>query len=333
MAMAGVPRRKLLAGLGAAVVVLSVPGTATAGRSVPRGAVTHLSIKALEGRVRTRTASGWSNWRPLRSCRGGRTGASPTTLISLDPGVVEYELDVPRSAVITELDTTRAAVTAAPVPEFVLGDVLVRQPYLSRAAWGADESWRFTQDGTERYPAAYFPVQTLTVHHTAMAVGRDPAADLRAIYHNQAVNLDYGDVGYHLLIDPGGQVYEGRWSGQDLMPVFGPVREQGRLLMSNAAHVGGFNAGNVGVCLLGDFTNAPPRTRAVDALVAVLAALATTCRLDPLGRTNYVNPISGSTATVDTISGHRAWQPTDCPGNRWFPDLPAVRARVARRMA
>jgi len=44
--------------------------------------------------------------------------------------------------------------------------------------------------------------------------------------------------------------------------------------MSNGAHVGGFNAGNVGVALLGDLTTARPTPAARGALVQVLAALA-----------------------------------------------------------
>ncbi|MFF0018722.1 hypothetical protein [Streptomyces sp. NPDC005374] len=36
---------------------------------------------------------------------------------------------------------------------------------------------------------------------------------MRAIYRADAA--EYGDLGYHYLIDAAGQVYEGRWSGTD----------------------------------------------------------------------------------------------------------------------
>jgi hypothetical protein len=69
----------------------------------------------------------------------------------------------------------------------------------------------------------------------------------------------------------------------------------------------------------------------------VLAGLAAACRLRPTGTTNYVNPISGAQATIATICGHRAWNAanpaagaTQCPGNTFYPDLPAVRRAVAR---
>ena len=198
--------------------------------------------------------------------------------------------------------------------------------YLSRGGWGADESLRFEPDGTEKFPTAFFDVQTLTVHHTVSAnADPDPAATVRAIYFFQCITEDFGDIGYHLLIDQAGTVYEGRYSGPDRLPVFGPRRVGPRPSMVNGAHIAGFNAGNIGVALLGDLTSTGPTAAARQALVTVLAALATVTRLKPLGTTDYVNPISGATRTVSTISGHRDWAPTECPGNTFYPQLPQLR--------
>lgn len=205
--------------------------------------------------------------------------------------------------------------------------------YLSRAGWGANESLRFGPDGTEIFPPAYFDVQTLTVHHTVtLNSDPDPAATVRAIYAFQAVTETWGDIGYHLLIDEAGVVYEGRWSSSDGMPVFGPP-QVGTHQMVNGAHVAGFNAGNVGVALLGDLTATGPSWAARRSLVAVLAVLARVTDLDPLSTTDYVNPISGATRTVPTIAGHREWAATECPGNTFYPLLPAVRAEVATALS
>jgi hypothetical protein len=211
--------------------------------------------------------------------------------------------------------------------------------YLSRPAWGADESYRLKPDGTVHTPPAFFPVQSLTVHHSGFddAVA-DPAATVRAIYYNQAVVSDWGDVGYQLFIDADGRVYEGTYSDPDQVPLFGPdPGEDGRPLMVNGAHVGGFNAGNIGICLLGDFSSRLPTPAARRSLVLVLSLLSLACRLDPTGTTEYVNPINGNTATLDTIAGHRDWNlanplagATECPGNMFYPQLPAVRQEVAR---
>lgn len=206
-------------------------------------------------------------------------------------------------------------------------------PYLNRGGWGADESYRFAPDGTEILPPAYYDVQTLTVHHTVTSNNdADPAATVRAIYFDMAVKKDFGDMGYHLLIDQQGTVYEGRYSGNDSVPVFGPRRVGPRPSVVTAAHVGQMNSGNVGVALLGDLTSTQPTAAARDSLVKVLAALATATRLDPLGTTNYVNPVSGATRTVSTIAGHRDWGATECPGNSFYPVLAQVRQDVAALM-
>jgi hypothetical protein len=207
-------------------------------------------------------------------------------------------------------------------------------PYLNRAAWGANESWRFAPDGTEIWPAAFYDVQTLTVHHTVTSNNdSNPAATVRAIYYDMAVTDDFGDIGYHLLIDQAGNVYEGRYSGPDRLPVFGPRQVGPRPSMVNAAHAGGFNAGNVGIALLGDLTSVRPTAAARASLVSVLAALAAATDLDPLGTTDYVNPISEATRTVRTISGHRDWNATACPGNTFYPTLPQLREDVAALMS
>jgi hypothetical protein len=206
-------------------------------------------------------------------------------------------------------------------------------PYLDRAGWDADESYRFAPDGSELFPPAYFDVQTLTVHHTVTANNdANPAATVRAIYFHMAVTQDFGDMGYHLLIDQQGTVYEGRYSGSDSMPVFGPRRVGPHPSVVTAAHVGSMNSGNVGIALLGDLTNSGPTGAARESLVKVLAALASVTRLDPLAITNYVNPVSGATRTVPTIAGHRDWGATQCPGNSFYPVLAQVRQDVAALM-
>lgn len=186
---------------------------------------------------------------------------------------------------------------------------------------------RFAADGTELFPTAFFPVQTLTVHHTVTANDDpDPTATVQSIYEFHAVHpaAAFGDIGYHFLIDELGRVYEGRFSGTDGVPA-----HDGNEQMVNAAHVGGFNAGNIGVALLGDFTGRLPSTSARRSLARLLAALAVGHRLDALGTTAYVNPISGAQKVIRTVSGHRDWLATDCPGDAFAPMLEQLRHEVA----
>jgi hypothetical protein len=290
--------------------------------------------------VRVRFNSGWSPWQVPHGCGAGKDGANPAQLqrvLLTVPGAIGYEVAHAGSSAgvsIVELNTVSGptrGTAPAPVNTLHLGGRSAPVRYLSRAAWGADESLRFGADGTETWPPAYFPVQTLTVHHTAgVNDDPDPAATVRAIYYLHTITNGWGDVGYQLLIDQAGSVYEGRWSGTDGIPVFGSaLGPDGRPQMVNGAHAIGFNAGNIGVSLLGNFTSQLPTAAARRTLTAVLAILATVTHLNPVGITNYVNPISAATKTVNTISGHRDWNPTECPGNLFYPELPSLRTDVA----
>ena len=52
--------------------------------------------------------------------------------------------------------------------------------------------------------------------------------------------------------------------------------------------------------------------------------------LKPLGTTAYVSPIEADkTNTTNTISGHRNWAATDCPGDRFYPTLDRSGSKVA----
>jgi hypothetical protein len=248
-----------------------------------------------------------------------------------------------RPAGVTELNTVDGPARADSAPPTALtlprsSRCDWRPPYLSRAAWGADESYRYNPDGTLEAPPAFHGVQTLTVHHSGEPVAQpDPIAHIRGIYYTQAVTKDWGDIGYQLLIDAAGRIYEGTYSDGDRIPVFGPSTDANGLpAMVNGSHVLGFNAGNVGVCVLGNFMLAPPTAAAVRSLTLVLALLAKATRLDPEGTTNYVNPISGSTATLRTISSHQDWhtanpkaESTLCPGDHLYAQLPQIRRDVA----
>ncbi|MDP9019444.1 MAG: N-acetylmuramoyl-L-alanine amidase [Actinomycetota bacterium] len=223
----------------------------------------------------------------------------------------------------------------------------------SRADWGADESLRFGADGTEVWPPAHYPVQVATVHHTATKNDdSDPEATVRAIYRYHAVDNGWGDIGYHYLIDESGVVYEGRWSGSksascemeggdasDFAHETTDLDGDGVLdEMTTAAHTGGANSGNVGLALLGEFTDHPrtggdPKAAAVTALEDVLSELGQRHGLDPTGEVAYVNPVNGDQRLVDTISGHRDWTATECPGDNLFGQLPTIRTNVAAKMA
>ncbi|MFJ2257226.1 peptidoglycan recognition family protein [Streptomyces sp. NPDC087844] len=194
-----------------------------------------------------------------------------------------------------------------------------------RADWGADEAKRLTADGRESSPTRFTPVQAITVHHTATPVNDpDPAATVRAIYEQHAVSNDWGDIGYNFLIDRQGRVYEGRFSGTDGVPAHNAGDE-----VVTAFHTFGFNAGNIGIALLGDFEKEKPSARMRDSLVRLTASLAARHKLDPLAGVTYVSPTSGKSTDGPALGGHRDWTSTECPGSVAYLDLPDVRERTA----
>ncbi|MFF1905667.1 N-acetylmuramoyl-L-alanine amidase [Kitasatospora sp. NPDC058218] len=270
-------------------------------------------------------------WQPLPGgCAGGpdhedRAGGVATALIAAG-GAPGYDLRLPdgagnvRSAAIDTVHGPARTVAIAPTTPTTFCGV----EYVSRAAWGADESKRF-KNGVENSPAKYYPLQTLTVHHTDTPnADPDPAATMRAIYEYHAITNDWGDIGYHFLIDEAGRIYEGRWSGDDGIPAHDA---SGNVV--TAFHTAGFNSGNLGIALLGTLSSQEPTAAARASLTALLAAVARGHNLDPQAHTTFVNPVNGVTKPVETISGHRDWLATDCPGGTMYASLPALRADVA----
>ena len=198
----------------------------------------------------------------------------------------------------------------------------------TRAGWGADESLRFDDDGNDLWPAEFHKVQALTVHHTAMATTGDHAADIRAVYHLHAEEQAWGDIGYHLLVDPEGVVYEGRHSGGGI-PIFRRLPLPGPAESVTAGHAFGFNHANIGVCLLGDFTDELPTRAAQDSLVDVLRVLCALTGVDPAAQIVYVNPDTGVETPQEAVARHRDWLDTECPGNAFAEVFDtAIRQRV-----
>src|SRR5207249_10354169 len=79
-----------------------------------------------------------------------------------------------------------------------------------RAGWGADERLMTWQ------PEYVHSVEAVAFHHTA--TGNDYAPGdvprlMRAIYYYQAVSRGWGDIGYSVLVDRFGRLWEGRYGG------------------------------------------------------------------------------------------------------------------------
>ena len=308
------------------------------------------------GAVRFRRDGVWGSWVAFVE-EGAQAPGQWSSSVVYAAGAEAYQIrGVPSWA-----ESPRAiAISSSPVT--LATQSLTESACLSRAEWGADESKRFV-DSVESWVPTFFPVQGLIVHHTVTANDDpDPAATVRAIYHQHAVLNDWGDIAYQYLIDEAGRVYEGRWSGTTSTPCgaggdgsdFGH-NSAGDLV--TGGHTGFHNQGNAGVALLGNFASAAelgdpewvqvaPKPAAVDALAQTLGHLAKQHDIDPLGEFVYANPMCDLPPDQwewdcsdeglpyfpgkvrNLISGHRDWRATACPGATLYPLLGDVRNDV-----
>jgi hypothetical protein len=177
---------------------------------------------------------------------------------------------------------------------------------ITRAQWGANESWR---NGNASYSRN--GVHMGVVHHTATSnTYSDARAVMRSMYNYHTNTLGWSDLGYNIVVDQQGNVYEGRAGGL----------EHGVI----GAHARGYNTGSFGVSVIGNFQHVEPPRAALQALERVIAWQSSVYGIDPEGWTNETN---GS--WTQTIVGHRDVGNTACPG-RIQGHLPSLRSGAAR---
>ena len=346
-----ITRRQVLAStaLGAAAAPLVLAASAGTARAATPAASLQLQDELLLGvvfedptlaaaRLKFTDSAGSVSWRIIERSAHGKDGelatASDPVAISAEMGAVELDpAHVGRARLgavdgKTSLFAPQRRSTGSGTVDF-LGI-----PVVSRSMWGADESLM-------QWSPEFSPTQILTVHHSVIAPKADDVAStVRAIYQLHAVTNDWGDIGYHLLIGPDGTVFAGRSTGNDRQPVFQSAVRHGQVPSGvTAAHSGGFNTGNIGICVLGDFTTKQPTAAAYDSLLNVLARLCHAVQLNPLRGVwpippvAYQNPVSGEKKPNPAISRHRDWNTTECPGNAFATRFDLLRPETTLRMA
>jgi hypothetical protein len=194
------------------------------------------------------------------------------------------------------------------------GDLGVPKPVvISREEWGANESWM-------TWPPYYAPVEKMMVHHTVSGGGADPAAEVRSIYYYHAVSRGWGDIGYNFLVDPYGNIYEGRYGGPDVI----------------GAHVAYWNANSMGMSVLGCYDNGAcssgmvPREESLNAIADLVAWASSRRVLDPRELREFSNGYS--TVTNYVLAGHRDYGSTVCPGANLYAQLPNLREMAWQRV-
>ncbi|MEX2619834.1 MAG: peptidoglycan recognition protein [Egibacteraceae bacterium] len=236
-----------------------------------------------------------------------------------DPGDVAVHLvdslGLSRSLLQRFVDAWRAPWRAAGITE---AQASTRPPIVTRAQWGADESRR------RGNPAHSASTRAGILHHTAGSNDYTPEQApgiVRAIYAYHTGALGWSDIGYNLLVDRFGTIYEGRAGGL----------EQGVI----GAHAGGFNTETFGISIIGTFMSAlppgPARSAAVSAIAwkfqqhGINADPNATVDIVSRGSTRYPQ---GATARMHTLSAHRDVSATACPGDALYAHMGELRQQV-----
>ena len=249
----------------------------------------------------------------VKAARDGQDAGGDLTAVLIEAPTTETEaaLDSNPSAGLGSsggASIAGGASTAAALPV----------PVISRAAWGANESWR---SGSPSYHGG---VRAATIHHTATTnnyTRATSAAQVRAFYSYHTRTLGWSDIGYNALVDKYGQVFEGRAGGLD-RPVMG-------------AHAGGFNRNTFGIAMIGSYDTVAPPSATVENVSKMIAwkfrisgitsGRGTTRIVSEAGNVKYAR---GTTATLPRIFAHRDVGYTSCPGNAGYAKMETFRARV-----
>jgi hypothetical protein len=259
----------------------------------------------------------WSDWSPLRGDpHSGVEGIRAFTLQHYqDPGSVAVQIRPDRRGaaesrlVLHVFDpgpSDPAALPSAPPAQLRDAPCQCLAPaLLGRLQWCPDGSCL-------PHPSPDFTVPAhLIIHHSA---GTNSSSDWRAvvrsIWSHHVNSNGWSDIGYNFLVDPFGVIYEGRGDG-----VVG-------------AHFCGKNGATLGTCVLGDFTQITPTAAARNALAGLYAWKSCAETIDPLGSA----PQGPLLAPLARVAGHRDGCNTACPGNAFYPLLPAVRLDILQRI-
>ena len=217
----------------------------------------------------------------------------------------------------TRRQALRARVAAAPKQQ-AAPQPGTPPPIIARAAWGGDSV-------PPRSAPGYGVVQMGFVHHTVTANDYTPEQSASIVlgiakYHRDTNG--WNDIGYNLLVDQYGQVFEGRAGGVEQAVI--------------GAHAQGYNSQSTGVAVLGTFSDIPIPEAAMAAITQLLGWKLSLHGVPCEGGLTIVSGggslnryPSGTPVAMQRISGHRDGDATACPGNALYAQLPELRRRAA----
>lgn len=287
--------------------------------------------------VRTGSGSAWSDWYDVHAhgdwtLPGAARQVGDMIFVndqeSLTHTHLQFALEFEGQAALhgiefTFIDSSRGPTTA---------ELLARQPaqptpdadgYSKPAVIGRN-LWCDEPACLDPVSFPYHPVSHLILHHTATSnAHQDWAAIVRAIWGYHTFSLNWGDVGYHYLVDMHGHIYEGRQGGDDVVGV----------------HAGPANTGSMGVAMLGTFSlptdNPPgmaPPAPMLNAVAELFAWKADQRQIDVFDASHALPNMNWG---LPHLMSHRevfGGRGTACPGDQAHTLLPWLRQEVANRI-
>ena len=225
-----------------------------------------------------------------------------------------------------------ALVGAAVSPQ---GALVARPRIVTRAEWGADETWR------DPVPRVGTTLLAGIVHHTASTnnyTADQAPAQMRNLYAYFTKSLNYADMGYNFLVDKYGTIYEGR-SGCAV----GAVDCDSASVPVQGAHSAGLNINTFGVSAIGNYDVLAPENPGamVESIASLMAWKLAPYGLDPNATASIMSTdtsgsskfSAGQTAITQVISAHRDVGKTVCPGRYLYPYMAEIRARATTLLA
>ncbi|MGE3278800.1 MAG: N-acetylmuramoyl-L-alanine amidase [Candidatus Altimarinota bacterium] len=171
-------------------------------------------------------------------------------------------------------------------------------------------------------------IKKIVVHHTAQTLkdlnddrridARDYKLAVNAIYVYHTLSNGWGDLGYHYLVDPDGNIYEGRAGGPEVI----------------AAHVLCQNSNTIGISVMGNFEDQQISPKAFEGLSNITTYLASLYDINPLGKSSFrgtVLPNIVTHAEVGAVTKQFIGQgATQCPGSDLKLSMDRLRTVVAQ---
>lgn len=208
-----------------------------------------------------------------------------------------------------------------------IAEAAAKKPKMvSRAAWGATQ-----EEGgcAPRGPAEYGEVRSAVIHHTVNEntyTKAEAAGIVLGICRFHVNGNGWNDIGYQALVDRFGRVYKGRAGGMGAAVV--------------GAQAQGFNSQTTAIASIGTNSTVKLNRKARAGVSKYLAwklsihgavPATGTVELTSAGGSASRYP-AGRTIVTGHIVGHRDLGLTECPGDKLWLQLPAIRKAVQKRI-